>query len=135
MSGANYHISYCQILEAERPLKVSSMHKLYQSSAEQIYVQDFIKRFSNLSVDDPDSSAISLQTQERRMNQLPNLEAIDYDTQTQQALAFMTGFAVHQFYKRSSKCPICLDYLTNDKDSHIWKSWTEDHLSGFQILS
>ena len=34
MSGANYHISYLQILESERRLKVSSMLKLYQSSEE-----------------------------------------------------------------------------------------------------
>ena len=31
----------------------------------------------------------------------------------------MTGFAVHQFYKRSNKCPICLDYLTTDKEFMI----------------
>ena len=119
MSGANYHISYCQILESERRLKVSSVLKLYQSSAEQISVQEFIQQFSNFSVNDPDSSAISLQIQERIMNQLPDLEAIDYDTQTLQALAFMTGFAVNQFYKRSNKCPICLDYLTTDKEFMI----------------
>ena len=76
MSGANYHISYCQILESERRLKVSSVLKLYQSSAEQISVQEFIQQFSNFSVNDPDFSAISLQTQERIMNQLPDLEAM-----------------------------------------------------------
>ena len=119
MSGANYHISYCQILESERRLKVSSVLKLYQPSAEQISVQEFIQQFSNFSVNDPDFSAISLQTQERIMNQLPDLEAIDYDTQTLQALAFMTGFAVNQFYKRSNKYPICLDYLTTDKEFMI----------------
>ena len=62
MSGANYHISYCQTLESERRLKVSSMLKLYQSGIEQISVQEFIKRFSNFSVDDLDPSGISLQT-------------------------------------------------------------------------
>ena len=97
-------------------LQVSRMLNLYQSSAGQIYVQDFIKRFSNFSVYDPDSSAISLQTQVRIMNQIPNLEAIDYDTQTLQALAFMTGFAMHQ---RSNTCPIFLDYLTTDKELMI----------------
>ena len=119
MSGTNYHISYCQILESERRLKVSSVLKLCQSSAEQISVQEFIQQFSNFSVNDLDSSAISLQTQGRIMNQLPDLEAIDYDTQTLQALAFMTGFDVNQFYRRSNKCPICLDYLTTDKEFMI----------------
>ena len=61
------------------------------------------------------------------MNQLPDFEAIDYDTQTLQALAFMTGFAVNQFYKRSNKYPICLDYLTTDKE------WHDQSAQSFQI--
>ena len=36
MSGANYHISYYQIIESERRLKVSSILNLYQSSTKQI---------------------------------------------------------------------------------------------------
>ena len=122
MSGANYHISYLQILESERRLKVSSMLKLYQSSEEHISVHYFIKQFSNCSVDDPDSSAISILTQERLMNLLPDLESIRYDTQTLQALAFIAGFAVHQYYKQSNKCFICLDFLTTDKDFLIEQS-------------
>ena len=62
------------------------------------------------------------------MNQLPDLEVIDYDTQTLQALTFMTGFAVNQFYKRLNKCPICLDYLTIEFMIDLPKDFRFAHL-------
>ena len=50
MSGANYHISYCQILESERRLKVSSILKLYQSSTEQISIHGSSVNSQNVQI-------------------------------------------------------------------------------------
>ena len=116
MSGANYHISYCQILESERRLKVSSILKLYQSSTEQISIHEFISKFSECPDSEPSPPDVSSQVIEELHNQLPLLETIEYDSQTLQALAFMAGYTVHQYYKRSAKCSACLNFLTIDKE-------------------
>ena len=54
MSGANYHISYLQILESKRRLKVSNILKLFSSQTvfSMSSLQEFIKSFS--SVDSKD---------------------------------------------------------------------------------
>ena len=51
MSGAQYHISYCQILESERRIKLSSILKLFSSHAttEQLSISDVISSFSTPS--------------------------------------------------------------------------------------
>ena len=48
MSGANYHVSYLQILEAERRLKISHILYLFSSHAKftNSTVQEFINSFS-----------------------------------------------------------------------------------------
>ena len=61
MSGANYHISYCQILESERRLKVYSILKLYQSSTEQISIHEFISKFSECPDSEPSPPDVSSQ--------------------------------------------------------------------------
>ena len=114
MSGANYHISYCQVLESERRLKLSSILKLYQTSAEQISVRDFIRKFSNCPDNELVSSTVSSEAIEELLNQLPELETIMYDSQTLQALVFMAGYTVHKFYMRSKKCSTCLNFFTID---------------------
>ena len=51
MAGAQYHISYCQILESERRIKLSSILKLfsYQASTEELSITEFIGSFSTPS--------------------------------------------------------------------------------------
>ena len=45
MSGAQYHISYCQILESERRMKLFSSH----ATTEQLSIDEFISSFSTPS--------------------------------------------------------------------------------------
>ena len=58
MSGAQYHNSYCQIIESERRIKLSSILKLFSSHAttEQLSIGEFIS-----SVSTPSEHQCSLQ--------------------------------------------------------------------------
>ena len=48
MSGAQYHISYSQILESERRIKLSSMLKLFskQQDTEYVSLKELFQSFS-----------------------------------------------------------------------------------------
>ena len=46
ISGANYHISYCQVLESEHRLKVSTILKLFSNQESSPTLAEFIKSFS-----------------------------------------------------------------------------------------
>ena len=80
MSGANYHVSYLQILESERRLKVSSILKLFscQSDASDYSVQEFIQSFST-----KDSSSSELEINlDPFLNEISDLSIIDCDIPT-----------------------------------------------------
>ena len=47
MSGSNYHISYLQILETERRLKLSSVLNLFYQQSHSSSIQTFIKSFTS----------------------------------------------------------------------------------------
>ena len=53
MSGANYHISYLQILETERRLKVSNILKLFseQSQTNSLSIQMFVQSFTSMTAE------------------------------------------------------------------------------------
>ena len=89
-SGANYHVSYLQIIESERRLKVSSILKLFssQSDSSNYSVQEFIQSFS--SKDSASSgSEINLDI---FLNEISDLSIIDCDIPTLQSLAFIAGY-------------------------------------------
>ena len=76
----------------------------------------FIKQFSTCQVSEPGYFSETSISVEKLLDKLPDIESIEYDTQTLQALAFMSGYAVHQYYKRSNKCSTCLHFLTIDEE-------------------
>ena len=113
LSGANYHISLCQILESERRLKVSNILKLFsqQPSFKQTSFQNLIQSFSP---DDEDHSQnVDLIP---FLSELPDLSTIVLDTATLQSLAFIAGYSVHQYLKRANDCLFCRVLLTIDQD-------------------
>ena len=114
MSGANYHVSYLQILETERRLKVSNILKIFTTHPESnITLQDFIMSFSS-------SHLVESQTEvdlDPFLNEISDLSIIECDTQLLQSLTFIAGYATHQYLKHSSQlCHICQDMLTIEKD-------------------
>ena len=113
-SGANYHVSYLQILEAERHLKISNILNLFSSSqaeSSNLTMQEFINSFS--PVDSPSDTEIDL---DPFLAELSDISVIEYVTQTLQSLAFIAGYAAHQYLKYSPPCHICGDVLIIDKD-------------------
>ena len=58
MSGANYHISYCQVLESERRLKVSTILNLFSNlHSNELTLANFISSFSATTDDtQPDTN-------------------------------------------------------------------------------
>ena len=79
-------------------------------------MKDFIKQFSMCQVSELGYFSETSISVKKLFDRLPDIESIEYDTQTLQALAFMSGYAVHQYYKRSNKCSTCLHFLTIDEE-------------------
>ena len=44
---------------------------------------------------------------------------LELNTPLLQSLSFIAGYAVHMYYKHSSKCHTCLSFLTEDKEMDI----------------
>ena len=117
MAGAQYHISYCQILESERRIKLSSIFKLfsYQASTEELSIKEFIGSLSTPS----ELQYFPTFDLEHFISSLQNYSDITVATQTLQALAFIAGYTVHSYFKKSNRCQACLSFLTEDKEMEI----------------
>ena len=94
MSGSNYHISYLQILETERRLKLSNILKIFASQEDcGLYsIQTFIDSYSSLDTNNGDEIDIQLVSDE-----IDDLTSIECSLQTLQSLAFIAGYAVHKY--------------------------------------
>ena len=114
MSGSNYHISYLEILETERRLKLSNILKIFagQQDTSLQSIKAFVKSFSS---PDSTSEASDEFTLEPFLDEIPELSTIECSSQVLQSLAFIAGYSVHQYLKRSKPCNDCLYLLTIDK--------------------
>ena len=85
ISGANYHISYLQILESERRLKVSNILKLFSSQTvlSTSSLQEFIQSFSSTESADY-SNEVDL---DQFLTAILDLSGIECDSQSLQSLA------------------------------------------------
>ena len=114
MSGSNYHVSFSQILETERRLKVSSILKLFsQQPCKQSSLKSFFKSFSS------DETANDSHTDLNPfLSKLQDIFTAILDNETIQSLAFIAGYCVHQFFKsqKIQDCRLCLDFLTADRN-------------------
>ena len=105
MAGAHYHITYCQILEAEHLLKLASILKLFTNipDAGNTSLKDFLKSFSS-SVEEHSEARRNLADYTEDLN---DLSYIYLDVTTLQSLVFVAGYSVDS-YLRHSKCESCL---------------------------
>ena len=117
MSGAQYHISYCQILETERRLKLSSILKLFSKKPveDNISLKNFLESCSSSCYQDPGTS-FSL---EMYLSAIQGYSEIELIKQILQSLSFIAGYSVHVYCKHSNKCQSCLSFLTEDKEMEI----------------
>ena len=113
MSGSNYHISYLQILETERRLKLSNILKIFASKQDSgIYsIQTFIDSYSSLDTNNGDEIDVQLVWDE-----IDDITYIKCSLRTLQSLVFIAGYAVHKYMKKTQPCHGCIDLLTIDKD-------------------
>ena len=114
MSGSNYHVTYLQILETERRLKLSNILKIFASQQDSgLYsLQSFIDSYSTPS-DSCNDSEIDVQLV---MEEIGDLTSIECSCQILQSLAFIAGYSVHKYLKNTQPCHVCIDFLSIDKD-------------------
>ena len=106
MSGSNYHISYLQILETERRLKLSSILNIFTDQQEETCfqsIQSFVKSFSS-----PYSTSDGEFNLEPFLDEVYDRSTIDCGSQLLQSLAFIAGYSVHQYLKQTKRCHVCL---------------------------
>ena len=101
MSGSNYHISYLQILETERRLKLSSLLNMFADQQDSFQsIQTFVKSFSSPSVTSSDDGIAVAPF----LDEIGDLSSIECSQPFLQSLAFIAGYTVHKFLKRSQEC-------------------------------
>ena len=117
MSGANYHISYCQILESERRLKVSTILNVFSNRhSNDLTLSDFISSFSTTPDVTASDTSIDIDIYS---TVLFSLSDISLDTATLQYLAFIGSYSVHQLWKHTPISSECIMCLTEDKYLHL----------------
>ena len=123
MSGSNYHVSDCQVLESERALKLSNVPKLYNRQGvvrkDRASFMEFLNTFSS-----KDSDSSRLDNNDLTLYSCVfSSENIDWNTDTKQALAFITGYASFSLLRKLSKASdICLEctlLLTKNKSMEV----------------
>ena len=85
MAGSNYHISYIQILESERRLKLSNILKMFsdrQDSSQSI--QTFVNSFTSPPTTSSDDQIVV----EPFLDGIGDILSIEYSQQILQSLAF-----------------------------------------------
>ncbi|KAI6647654.1 hypothetical protein LOD99_8619 [Oopsacas minuta] len=117
MSGAQYHISYCQVLETERRIKLSSILKLFPKKPveDSISLKNFLESCSS-SCDQDSHASFSL---EMYLSAIQGYSGIELNKQILQSLSFIAGYSVHAYYKHSTKCQLCLLFFTENKEMEI----------------
>ena len=99
MSGAQYNVTFCQVLQSERLIKISAILKLFSSSTpgeSSISLKEFLKSFS-ISEESSDDNIVDLDPYNRVFNEEET--PIILDTSLIQSLAFIAGYCVHSIFK------------------------------------
>ena len=102
MSGSNYNISLCQVLENERTLKLSNILKLFNRQAvirkDRASFMEFLNTFTSDNISDY-CDAVDLQI----YSSIFTNECPDPEVETQQALSFIPGYAAFSVMKKFIK--------------------------------
>ena len=99
MSGCNYNISVCQILESERRIKLSNILKIYraQDSKFETSLKEFVGTFScDMEPDNAATLPTDLSTYSSLLHQNFDFSPM---TEIRQSLAFIAGYAIHGICK------------------------------------
>ena len=75
-------------------------------------IQTFVKSFSSRSIAASDDEIVAAPF----LDEIGDLSSIECSQQILQSLAFIAGYSVHKFLKRSQECHVCSGALTYDKE-------------------
>ena len=130
MSGAHYHVSYSQIIESERRIKLSSILKIFskKEQSDHVSLKDMIDSCSSSS-NELSNYALNLDSY---LIALKSFSTITFDSSLLQSVAFVGGYAVHSYLKQSVKCDTCMSLITQDKELEIVD--TEDTYKLIQLI-
>ena len=110
MSGAQYHISYTQILESQRRLNLTNILKLFsQQNKSELSLKRFFQSFTQIP---EESTEVSY---DRYLDVILDLNSINLNITTLQSIVFIGSYSVYSYIK-SAECQLCLELLTKDKD-------------------
>ena len=113
MRGAQYHISYTQILESQRRLNLSNILKLFShQNKSELSLKSFIQTFTLT----PEESAEIFC--DPYLGVILDLNSIELDISILQSIVFIGGYSVYS-YLRTTKCQLCSEFLTENKDLDI----------------
>ena len=134
MSGSNYNVSVCQVLESERTLKLSNILKLYKRQTIIRRDRASFKKFLNTFLIDKLTPTECSETHDLTIYlSIITMDTVDPDLETQQALAFIAGYAAFSAMKKLSKtselCLDCTSFLCEDKCLDV-----EEIQPSFQIV-
>ena len=124
MSGSNYNLSVCQVLENERTLKLSNILKLFNRKTtvrkDRASFIEFLNSFTSEQDDISDcGEAVDLQI----YFSIISKECPDPSLEIQPALAFISGYAAFSMMKKFIKTfelyNECVLFLTQDKSLDI----------------
>ena len=130
ISIAHYHVSYSQIIESERRIKLSSILKIFSKKEQSDYVslKDIIDSCSSSS-NEPSDYPLNLDTY---LIALQSFSTITFHSSLLQSVAFLGGYEVHSLFQQSVKCDACMSLITQDKELEI--VGTEDTYKLIQLI-
>ena len=114
MSGAHYHITYCQILESERRLQLSNILKVFSTKlnseefVKPLSLVIYINKFAENACGEESDSSFDLQLYLETLQLIPkpqiHLSQIE-------CLTYVAGYAVFSYIKKSNACANCHNFL------------------------
>ena len=128
MFGSQYQISFCQILDSERRLQLSSLLKVFDikyGPGADVSLKEYLKGFSDDIECYNDEFTLDIEPYLTKLNEisLPELEL----SQTE-CLVYIAGHAVFSFLKKSNGCHSCQDLLSSDKHLEVNNDVGSQHI-------
>ena len=117
MSGSNYNISYCQILESERRLQLYNLLNFFSinQQSDNPSLKEYLRKFSE---DENEEVQVEFDF-EFVVNEVKNISNPVFDNSQIECLSYIAGYAIFSYLKKSTQCRDCQKFLTSPKDIQV----------------
>ena len=102
MSGSNYNISYCQILESERRLQLSNLLNFFpiNQQSDNPSLKEYLRRST-----EEENEEVQLEFDfEFVVNEIKNIANPVFDNSQIECLNYIAGYAISSYLKKSTEC-------------------------------